>query len=88
MNAESPCINVCKMDQASGLCSGCFRTLDEIASWSRLNEQEISRVLSALPARQKSLTEDAAANAFDRSVDNLQTIRKNAFGKNTQEFNV
>ena len=25
------CISVCTMDQASGLCIGCYRTLDEIA---------------------------------------------------------
>ena len=29
----SPCISVCRMDAASGLCQGCFRTLDEIAAW-------------------------------------------------------
>ena len=27
----SPCINVCEMEQPSGLCRGCLRTLDEIA---------------------------------------------------------
>ena len=26
----SPCIDVCKMDEASGLCQGCYRRLDEI----------------------------------------------------------
>jgi predicted Fe-S protein YdhL (DUF1289 family) len=36
--APSPCISVCRMDAASGLCEGCFRTLDEIAAWSRLDE--------------------------------------------------
>jgi len=30
----SPCISVCRMDAASGLCEGCFRTLDEICQWS------------------------------------------------------
>ena len=32
----SPCVSVCRMDPASGLCEGCFRTLDEIAAWSRM----------------------------------------------------
>ena len=31
--APSPCISVCRMDAATGLCEGCFRTLDEIAGW-------------------------------------------------------
>ena len=26
------------MNAASGLCEGCFRTLDEIATWSRMDE--------------------------------------------------
>lgn len=34
----SPCISVCRMDNASGWCVGCLRTLDEIAAWSRLDD--------------------------------------------------
>lgn len=34
----SPCINVCRMDAASGTCEGCLRTLDEIAAWARMPE--------------------------------------------------
>jgi uncharacterized protein len=30
----SPCINVCRMDPRTGLCEGCFRTIDEITRWS------------------------------------------------------
>ena len=30
----SPCINVCRMNPATGLCEGCLRTIDEIANWS------------------------------------------------------
>jgi uncharacterized protein len=36
----SPCISVCRMDAATGLCEGCYRTLDEIAAWSRATEEE------------------------------------------------
>jgi predicted Fe-S protein YdhL (DUF1289 family) len=36
----SPCISVCRMDPESGLCAGCYRTLDEIAAWGRLGESE------------------------------------------------
>lgn len=31
----SPCISVCHVDADSGLCQGCFRTLDEISNWSQ-----------------------------------------------------
>jgi uncharacterized protein len=33
LDPPSPCISVCRMDPASGLCTGCYRTLDEIAQW-------------------------------------------------------
>jgi predicted Fe-S protein YdhL (DUF1289 family) len=36
----SPCISVCRMDAASGLCEGCFRTLEEITEWGTASEQE------------------------------------------------
>ncbi|WP_298926046.1 DUF1289 domain-containing protein [uncultured Ramlibacter sp.] len=34
----SPCVSVCRMDAATGLCEGCLRTLDEIAAWGRMDE--------------------------------------------------
>ncbi|MGV3580737.1 MAG: DUF1289 domain-containing protein [Methylophilus sp.] len=30
---QSPCIGVCSMDDLSGLCLGCYRTLEEIQGW-------------------------------------------------------
>ncbi len=34
----SPCVSVCRMDAATGLCEGCLRTLDEIAAWGGLDD--------------------------------------------------
>ncbi|MEO8738548.1 MAG: DUF1289 domain-containing protein [Casimicrobiaceae bacterium] len=48
----SPCISVCVMDPASGLCAGCYRTLDEIADWSNLSN-EGRRVVIALLAERR-----------------------------------
>ncbi len=39
-NLPSPCVSICQMDAASGLCSGCLRTLDEIATWGQLDDPE------------------------------------------------
>jgi len=39
------------MDEDSGLCLGCFRTLDEVAGWSAMAEAERDAVMDALPAR-------------------------------------
>jgi predicted Fe-S protein YdhL (DUF1289 family) len=30
----SPCISLCKMNRDTGICEGCFRTIDEIVAWS------------------------------------------------------
>jgi predicted Fe-S protein YdhL (DUF1289 family) len=47
----SPCISVCRIDDASGLCAGCLRTLDEIAVWSALDDDERRAVWVELAAR-------------------------------------
>jgi predicted Fe-S protein YdhL (DUF1289 family) len=36
---SSPCLNICSLDDR-GVCRGCFRTLGEIAEWSRMNPRE------------------------------------------------
>jgi hypothetical protein len=36
----SPCVSVCKMDTRRGLCTGCARSLDEIAGWARYSDAE------------------------------------------------
>lgn len=48
---QSPCINVCQMDEASGWCKGCLRSIDEIAVWSQLNDPQRAAVLAQLPQR-------------------------------------
>ncbi len=49
--SQSPCINVCQMDEASGWCKGCLRTIDEIVVWSRLSDAQRAAVLAQLPQR-------------------------------------
>ena len=50
----SPCVSVCRMDVASGLCEGCLRTIDEIAHWGLFDDDEKRAVIAALPARRAS----------------------------------
>ncbi|WP_295046529.1 DUF1289 domain-containing protein [uncultured Paracoccus sp.] len=47
----SPCIRICVIDQPSGLCTGCLRTLDEIAAWAALSDDDRRRIMADLPAR-------------------------------------
>jgi predicted Fe-S protein YdhL (DUF1289 family) len=47
----SPCIDVCRIDESSGQCAGCHRTLDEICMWTRYSDDERAAIMAALPAR-------------------------------------
>ena len=47
----SPCVQVCVVDGASGLCLGCFRTLQEIAGWRALGDEGRARGMAELPSR-------------------------------------
>lgn len=47
----SPCISVCRMDDRTGWCEGCLRTLDEIAGWSTMSDEAKRQVWARLPAR-------------------------------------
>jgi predicted Fe-S protein YdhL (DUF1289 family) len=48
---QTPCIKVCVMSPATGLCAGCGRTLDEIARWGSMSEAARREIIQALPAR-------------------------------------
>ncbi|NJD26604.1 MAG: DUF1289 domain-containing protein [Betaproteobacteria bacterium] len=66
---DSPCINVCRMDETSGLCQGCFRTLDEIALWSRLDDSQRLGVLAAIVSRRGELGATTGASRSDHYGD-------------------
>ena len=51
----SPCINICKMNPQSGLCEGCFRTIDEIVQWSTASEDRKRQVWVEIRRRQDAL---------------------------------
>ena len=48
---QSPCIKICVIHPEERLCVGCYRSMDEIATWSRLSEAERQAVVADLPAR-------------------------------------
>jgi predicted Fe-S protein YdhL (DUF1289 family) len=50
-DVPSPCISVCKLDPATEFCEGCFRTLDEIAAWSRLDDESKRAVWGLIAQR-------------------------------------
>ena len=48
---QSPCNSICRIDDASGLCIGCLRTLSEIAAWSTMRDDERRDVWARLAER-------------------------------------
>lgn len=55
---ESPCINICLLDEELGLCRGCLRTLDEIGDWGHYSAAERARILASLQARREVYEND------------------------------
>jgi predicted Fe-S protein YdhL (DUF1289 family) len=39
------------MDADNGLCLGCFRTIDEITRWSRIDDEQRADILAAVARR-------------------------------------
>ena len=48
---ETPCVNICLLDDASGLCIGCGRNGDEIARWAEMTPEQRRAVMNTLPER-------------------------------------
>lgn len=54
LEVESPCIRECVIDQQTGYCTGCWRTLDEISYWVSYTPGERLRILQALQERRNA----------------------------------
>ena len=51
----SPCTGVCRMDSALGWCQGCYRTVDELAHWSRASDSAKLATWAQLEQRQHTV---------------------------------
>jgi len=52
---QSPCIGLCSMDELSGFCQGCYRTIDEIQAWWDLTNQQKQQVINMAPEREAQM---------------------------------
>lgn len=52
----SPCISICQMDPQADVCLGCYRTRQEIASWSRMTVEAQRDLLDVLNERRAEKT--------------------------------
>lgn len=58
---ETPCRLVCTIDGETGLCMGCYRTLKEVAGWSRLEAEERTRIMAELYSRRSRIRPEKLA---------------------------
>lgn len=54
--ADSPCVKICVVHPEARICTGCYRSIDEIARWSRMTPAERAEIRAALPDRAALLT--------------------------------
>jgi predicted Fe-S protein YdhL (DUF1289 family) len=66
-SVASPCTSVCIIDPVTGLCGGCFRTLEEISGWIDFSATEKRAVIGALDARRSDLGAAIEARLEDRA---------------------
>ena len=48
---QSPCIKICVIHPRERLCTGCYRTIEEISIWSRLPSDKRNKIIKELPKR-------------------------------------
>ncbi len=60
---ESPCIQICVVHPAERICTGCYRTIDEITRWSRMTPDERRTIMNELPGRAPNLTKRRGGRA-------------------------
>lgn len=59
----SPCIGICKLDDAGALCIGCQRSPAEIGAWPRADEDERRQILERVAARREALSEGTGSSS-------------------------
>ena len=79
---QSPCIKVCVLDGAAGRCTGCLRTLDEIAGWASMSAEAQWAVIRALENRRETVADDVVT----RIKTHICTSPAVLFMKGTPDF--
>ncbi len=51
LNVPSPCISVCRMNQQSWLCEGCYRSIEEIRQWGAASDADKKVILERIEQR-------------------------------------
>jgi len=78
---QSPCIKVCVL-APDGRCTGCLRTLDEIAVWGSMSAEQQWAVVRTLEDRRREVAEDVV----NRIKTHISTSPAVLFMKGTPDF--
>lgn len=54
------------MDSRTGLCEGCFRTIEEITAWSRIGDDDKRAILARVAEREAAVFDVARPLPGDR----------------------
>lgn len=60
---QSPCIQICVVHPEERICTGCYRTIDEITQWSKMTPEDRARIMNDLPTRAPRLTKRRGGRA-------------------------
>ncbi|MEM7072597.1 MAG: DUF1289 domain-containing protein [Pseudomonadota bacterium] len=72
----SPCRSICTIDEATGLCAGCFRTRQEIAGWVGFDDAARLAIVAALRIRRRKAGLSSAADQRPRRRKSQQRLRQ------------
>lgn len=60
---ESPCVKICVIHPQARLCTGCYRSIDEIGTWSRMSQEARREIMDDLPNRKSQITKRRGGRA-------------------------
>jgi hypothetical protein len=63
LDIPSPCVGICRLDPATGLCAGCMRSIDEIAAWPEASSAERLAIVQRLRERRRAAGRTSGAGA-------------------------
>ena len=69
MNTDSPCVKICTLAMTAAhserICTGCYRSVSEIAKWRQWSPETRRAVLEELPRRREMLRDSVRPAADD-----------------------
>ena len=56
MTVKSPCVELCKFERKTGLCTGCLRTLTEAREWKKMSDHRRHQIINERARRENKLS--------------------------------